>query len=333
MSSEQVKAQLAEARALIQQKRYADARKVLKRIDDPTARQWEAKLDSIAPIAPSASRPIINYAIFTVIGAIVGLLIGLAVGHNLGRQSVGQEIASWFNGSSLSTPGTPSSVQLTATGIEVANADSLNSAVTTATAAGATNEAAQNTINATATASAACDPQGWWNTVDEPVARFLDTAKTATSTSRISLSPIILEMRQAYRDFDNADHPDCMDEVYYEVRAGMNAAIEGFESFMADSEFVSTIELGLATRYFYNAYAGLLKNGAVGTSDMFNTSVYIWGGDEPTNPKATEWYLTRQAPSSFELTITAEATSAAKLAELYSTATAAFVSTSQASNP
>lgn len=289
MSSEQVKAQLAEAKALIQQKRYTDARKVLKHIDDPTARQWETKLDSIAPVPPATSRPLINYAIFTVVGVIIGLLIGLAVGHNLGRQSVGQEIASLFNGSSLSTPGTPSSVQLTASGIVAANDAVLTSAI------------------ATATAAAVCEPQAWWNTVDEPVARFLDTAKTATSTSRMSLSPIILEMRQAYRDFDNADHPDCMDEVYYEVRAGMNSAIDGFESFMADSEFVSTIELGLATQYFYNAYAALLKNGAVGTSDMFNTAVYIWGGDEPTKPKATEWFLTRQAPSSFELTLTADA--------------------------
>lgn len=41
---EVMKAQFTEAKALIQQGRYQDARKVLRRIQHPTARAWEAKL-------------------------------------------------------------------------------------------------------------------------------------------------------------------------------------------------------------------------------------------------------------------------------------------------
>lgn len=41
---EMMKAQFTEAKALIQQGRYQDARKVLRRIQHPTARAWEAKL-------------------------------------------------------------------------------------------------------------------------------------------------------------------------------------------------------------------------------------------------------------------------------------------------
>lgn len=312
MDNEQVKAQLAEAKALIQQKRYADARKVLKRINDPTARQWEAKLDSIAPAPPVASSPVINYAIFTLVGAVIGLLIGFVVGNSIGSRSAQVSIAVLPTLDQSSTPDTAATDR-------AANSEAATRIVATETA-----------IVLTETA---CDPQGWWNTVDEPVARFLDTAKTASSTARMALSTVILEMRQAFRDFDNADHPDCMDEVYFMVRSGMTSATEGFENFMAQNEIISSVQLNLATQYFYNAYVALLKDGAVGTSDMFNTAVFVWGGDEPTDPKATEMYLTRLAPLPFEITLTADAASSAKLDQLYSTATAAYHATAQASNP
>jgi len=88
MSSEQVKSQLAEAKALIQQKRYADARKALKRIDDPLARQWETKLDSIAPASsPAATTSILNYVIVGVGAGIIGLVIGFLIGSTLGSRT------------------------------------------------------------------------------------------------------------------------------------------------------------------------------------------------------------------------------------------------------
>lgn len=88
MSSDPVKAQLAEVKALIQQKRYADARKALKRIDDPLARQWEARLDSITPASPAAAPSILNYVIIGVAAGIVGLIIGFLIGSSLGNRNV-----------------------------------------------------------------------------------------------------------------------------------------------------------------------------------------------------------------------------------------------------
>lgn len=45
------KAKFAAAKELIDEKRYDEARNILKTIDHPTAREWEAKLDRIAPLA------------------------------------------------------------------------------------------------------------------------------------------------------------------------------------------------------------------------------------------------------------------------------------------
>src|SRR5258706_15999809 len=47
---------MLEARQLISEKRYAEARRVLEAIDHPTARQWLQKLDEIES-RPTASKP------------------------------------------------------------------------------------------------------------------------------------------------------------------------------------------------------------------------------------------------------------------------------------
>jgi len=46
------KAKFAAAKELIDEKQYDEARAILKTIDHPTAREWEAKLAKIAPTAP-----------------------------------------------------------------------------------------------------------------------------------------------------------------------------------------------------------------------------------------------------------------------------------------
>jgi hypothetical protein len=43
------KEKLLKAQALIKDKRYADARRILRAVDHPTAREWLVKLDRIAP--------------------------------------------------------------------------------------------------------------------------------------------------------------------------------------------------------------------------------------------------------------------------------------------
>lgn len=48
------KAKFAAAKELIDEKQFDEARAILKTIDHPTAREWEAKLNRIAPAAPKS---------------------------------------------------------------------------------------------------------------------------------------------------------------------------------------------------------------------------------------------------------------------------------------
>lgn len=66
---------LQKAKSLIQQKRYTEARKILKKLDDPTAKRWLTKLDEIAP---PRSRNAIPFLYILGLGAT--LLIGIGIG-------------------------------------------------------------------------------------------------------------------------------------------------------------------------------------------------------------------------------------------------------------
>lgn len=78
------KEQMAKAKDLIKQKRYAEARRILVKIDSPTAREWLAKLDKIAPEtkrAPHQSRGCLGYILSVLVSALVtsGLIAGLVL--------------------------------------------------------------------------------------------------------------------------------------------------------------------------------------------------------------------------------------------------------------
>lgn len=47
------KAKMAAAKELIQEKRYEEARQILATVDHPTAREWEQKLNRLAPPIPA----------------------------------------------------------------------------------------------------------------------------------------------------------------------------------------------------------------------------------------------------------------------------------------
>jgi hypothetical protein len=53
-----LKEQFEWAKTLIQRKQYVEARALLRMIDHPTAHEWLAKLDKIAPMKVSASSPV-----------------------------------------------------------------------------------------------------------------------------------------------------------------------------------------------------------------------------------------------------------------------------------
>lgn len=70
-----VKAQMHEARQLIADKRYSEARRLLRTVDHPQAALWLAKLDSLAPETRSRKRLYIFAAVVLVIALVVVLVI------------------------------------------------------------------------------------------------------------------------------------------------------------------------------------------------------------------------------------------------------------------
>jgi len=50
------KSKMLAAKQLIQEKKYTEARSILATVDHPTAREWEAKLDKLAPRKPLMPR-------------------------------------------------------------------------------------------------------------------------------------------------------------------------------------------------------------------------------------------------------------------------------------
>jgi hypothetical protein len=146
------------------------------------------------------------------------------------------------------------------------------------------------------TSTPECDGAKWWRNVEPMVQAFLDTAEVAAQTSRVSLSGVILEMRQAQREFERVDYPDCMRKVYSAVSSGMRNATDGFTSFMGENEISSSIELSFAAQYFWNAQQ--LLHGVVLLNEyrMFDAAALIWGGDSPNEATAT-WLAATIAPT------------------------------------
>jgi hypothetical protein len=114
------KAKMLEARRLIEAKQYDEARAILRTIQHPTAEQWLAKLDAIAPeepeidIAPARATPTRNAKsgsgdiLFWGVTGVVSFVIVLLVGFLLVRQFApsaapgaaapdGCEAQSWYN--------------------------------------------------------------------------------------------------------------------------------------------------------------------------------------------------------------------------------------------
>jgi hypothetical protein len=90
-----IKSDLAAAKALIQAKRYTEARSILNSVDHPTSREWLAKLDRISPAqsspeqlaarmksyTPHAVATIVLYLIFWLPGLIANVIF-----HNEGKR-------------------------------------------------------------------------------------------------------------------------------------------------------------------------------------------------------------------------------------------------------
>lgn len=197
------KSEMLQAKQLIIEKRYDEARAILSQIDHPTAKKWLQKLNEIAPAPPPEPAP--------------QRQTKPQPQSTRRAQSVPQQPQRSFE----SSPGIGNRLTLMMGGVA-----SLVGVVFVYFMA----SAVMNSANE-------CQVAQWWDDTGGPVVvEFLDTTDVAESTSRISVSPLVLELQRIRRDFERIEYPDCTREAYNHLNTGMNATIQAFEYFVGGSE-------------------------------------------------------------------------------------------------
>jgi hypothetical protein len=296
------KQKMLAARELIQEKRYAEARALLKTIDDPKAKEWLKKLDEIAP--EKKSRKWLDYAIGGVLGLVIIVIAGVLV--------LRQNNATPTSQNAVAEVPTQMELPLSTPDLELLSTGEFSTETLTAVAAflNPTLTAIAPTLNAFNSTLDPCSSSDWWDNEAIPlITRFFDTAEVAVSTSRMALSPTLLEMRQTQRSFENLVPPDCEREIFRELSTAMDYAVEGLTDFLGESEALMDIHLSWANENFYTAY---LQRDMIFVLNGELRLAYphlIWGGNEVNEATATALYSSNKVdtnlPSDVELTATA----------------------------
>lgn len=85
-------------------------------------------------------------------------------------------------------------------------------------------------------AQADCPVEAWWDEAGVYFIDFLDTSSVADVTSRLALSPVVIEMHRARRSFQRVDHPDCLQAAVASLDVFMKATIDAFVEFMGNED-------------------------------------------------------------------------------------------------
>lgn len=115
-----------------------------------------------------------------------------------------------------------------------------------------------------------CDVAAWWAEAAPSVTRFIDQTETASQTARVSLSPIILEMRETQREYEAVTAPPCAAAIDSDVREGMANVSQGFNDFLGRATPGS--QFTTAYQAFGRAYTALVDAGLTVDSRVGN----IW---------------------------------------------------------
>lgn len=245
------KERMIEAKSLIQQKRYAEARQILEQFDNDTARKWLIQIDKLSPVSSKPTSKTGNYTpaiVSSIIVGLIALIIGFIGGYGVGSNQV----------QSVSFPPT-----LMIESNEVATDTPQDSPVSD------------------------CDPEAWYRTARPIVVEFLDNGEIMTSTPRGQLAPLVTDLRATVREFEALPHPDCMSELRSNLYFGMSNAVDGFTDFLGSNDIGASVSFSMANQRFADAHDILEE--LLFDTDLFslkeiymsNTGLFIWGGDDP----------------------------------------------------
>jgi hypothetical protein len=104
-----------------------------------------------------------------------------------------------------------------------------------------------------------CSVPAWWEQAAPVVTRFIDETETASQTARLSLSPIVLDLRETQREFEAIETPECATVIRSQVAEGMGFVVSGFNDFLGRATPGS--DFTTAYNAFREAYYGLASFG------------------------------------------------------------------------
>jgi len=256
-----------EALELWKQKRAKDALNLLAQ-----------RVNELAAQKPARSGSGTGYLVGLVLGIILAGIIGLGLYIVLGLQAVSEDDQRFLDLGRSFENGTPYLALAESLPIPSLTTAPTNTPtpIPTLTHTPTATYTPAVTDTPVPTNTSSCWIESWWAEADPLVIQFLDTTEVAVGTSRISLSPVLLDLRQVYRQFEGTNYPPCAKEIRDDLSDGMSHTIEGLQKFLEESEYLSAFKLDLATESFRTAYDALLNQGIVPDFRLYNTGVLIW---------------------------------------------------------
>src|SRR5258708_1554920 len=234
--------QMEQAKSLIEQKRYDEARTVLRNINHAMAIDWLDKLYQLDPSKARPSRRIRLIFIVITIVVVAAVIFGVVYSQ---RQKIPVIAALFASPTPLPTLITiPSQTPLLCT---------------------------------------------YSKEEESTIEEFFDTSTTAAGTTRVSISPIILELQRLQRNFSSMDHTPCMGTVTEHVSSGIHFTVNAFQDFNSEkADFIVSSDIILAHNEFKVASDEAHKVGAsLLDTRLNNAKLYIWGDKSSDEPDST----------------------------------------------
>jgi hypothetical protein len=232
------KQKMLAARELIQEKRYAEARALLKTIDDPTAKAWLKKLDEIAPEKKSGGKLVIVAAVVVVLAIIV--IVGVLVLRQNNTTPANQNVVAEV----------PTQMELPSVTATITHTPTVTSTVT---------PSPTNTPTVTATPS--CNAIAWWQDAEEYLLDFLSYTDIAMETAMVSVGNVLVDMQHSKRDFERLDISFCYADAENSITNGMDFVIKGFGDFQSDMALTVSLNILYARQGMQNGIDQLAQLG------------------------------------------------------------------------
>jgi hypothetical protein len=97
-----------------------------------------------------------------------------------------------------------------------------------------------------------CDVEVWLDAITPDLVEFLDTTEVAVRTSRVSLSPVILEMQRIMRRIERVDYPACSELAYMQLMNALRDAVDGMNEFLSSNDALSELNFTRANQSLHN---------------------------------------------------------------------------------